>query len=309
VVALGLPPDQVVVAPPGAVLKTSSGKIRRGATREAYVRGRLARRRSPGAQWAALLARDVAARLGGLGARLAALAFAARAGAVLLVGFPLLALLLPLAPRGRPADRLVRWWSRLVLALSGCRPRAQGLERLAGVAPAVLVANHASYLDALLLLATLPIDCRFVAKRELTRVPLVGAVIRRVGHPTVERADVSRSVEDAAAVAALLRGGTSLCVFPEGTFVREPGLLPFRLGAFKAAVEAGCPVVPIALRGTRDVLPAGTWLPRPGRLSVAVGTPIRAAEPTWREMLRLRDEARTAIEALLAPRPSPSGEP
>jgi 1-acyl-sn-glycerol-3-phosphate acyltransferase len=94
-------------------------------------------------------------------------------------------------------------------------------------------------------LAALPVDTRFVAKRELARAPLIGTLIERVGHVTVERLDRPASVADAARATTALREGQSLRFFPEGNFVRSPGILPFRLGAFRAAVETGRAVVPI----------------------------------------------------------------
>jgi 1-acyl-sn-glycerol-3-phosphate acyltransferase len=86
-----------------------------------------------------------------------------------------------------------------------------------------------------------------------------------------------------------------MLVFPERTLLRPPELLPFRLGAFKAAVETGCPIVPIALRGTRRVLPADTWLFRRRSIEVIVTAPLVPAGRGWQEMVRLRDEARTVI--------------
>jgi 1-acyl-sn-glycerol-3-phosphate acyltransferase len=208
-------------------------------------------------------------------------------------------MLLALAPGPRAADRLVRGWCRLTLDLAGCRPRVAGLEHLRGRQPAVLVANHESYLDAVVLLAALRADFRFVAKRELLRVPLVGTVIRRVQHLAVERADPGRSARDAERATGLLRAGVSLLFFPEGTFVAGRGLLPFRLGAFKAAVEAGRPVVPVAILGTREILPAEAWLPRPGRPGVVVCAPLAPEGRDWPEMVRLRDRSRAAIARAL----------
>ncbi|MDP3766958.1 MAG: lysophospholipid acyltransferase family protein, partial [Dehalococcoidia bacterium] len=114
----------------------------------------------------------------------------------------------------------------------------------------------------------------------------------------VERADRTRSAADAERATAVLRGGSSLFFFPEGTFVRAPGLLPFRLGAFKAAVDVGRPVIPIGLRGTREVLPDGAWLPTPGPITVAIGPPITPQGGGWQEMVRLRDLARTEVARL-----------
>jgi 1-acyl-sn-glycerol-3-phosphate acyltransferase len=292
--ALGLPPDTVLMAPPDSILKTSSGKIRRSATREAWLRGDLRRRASPSRQWLRLAAGGLAAqRTRGL-QWAARLGFGAWVGLVLLATVPPLWVLVRALPR-RLVDRVVRGWCRAVLHIVGCRPRVEGVERLPAGGGVVFAANHSSYLDAVALFAAVPRDFRFVGKRELGAWPLVGTVIRRAGHLTVERADPSRSVEDAARMGAVIRGGTSLVFFPEGTFFEGRRLLPFRLGAFKAAVEAGCPVVPVAIRGTRAILPAGAWLPRWGPITVAIGVPVVPRQRDWREIVRLRDAARAEI--------------
>jgi fatty-acyl-CoA synthase len=296
VAALGIPPDTVVIAEPGTVPKTSSGKIRRSATREAYVRGDIGRRRpSARAQWARVLL----SALGGQARRAIVgatdLARAGYLGCLLLLTVPPLWAMLIVAPNGRAADRLVRLWCRVILALAGCDVRVEGESVLGGREPVVLAANHASYLDVVVLLAALPTGFRFVAKRELGSFPLIGRIIRKVGHLTVERAQVSQSVSDAERVTAALRRGWSVLVFPEGTFVRSPGILPFRLGAFKSAVETGCPVIPITIRGTRAILPADEWLPRPGPVTVAVGTPLLPDDDGWAAIVRLRDKTRSEI--------------
>jgi fatty-acyl-CoA synthase len=248
------------------VLKTSSGKIRRSATRDAYLAGALLRPRpSPGRQWLRLAAADAgraAARAAGAGA------FALWSGVLVAALAPPLWVAVRLARRPRTVAALTRSWCRLVLRLAGCGPTVRGLEH-APRRSAILVANHASYLDVVALLAALPLDLRFVAKRELLAAPIVGTVLARAGHP-------------------------------EGTFVGRPGLLPFRLGALKAAVDAGCPVVPVAVRGTRDVLPADTRRPRPGRIEVTVLPPLTPRAGGWREIVRLRDAARAARAAPLA---------
>ncbi len=307
VVALGIPPDTVLIAPPGSVLKTSSGKIRRSATREAYLTGAMARRRpSARAQWIHLLAADTAARGRAVVAGLGRVAFGAWIGLVLLATLPPLWALVHLVPRGR-VDRVARAWCRTVMTLAGCRPRVKGLENLPAGA-VIFAANHSSYLDAAALLAALPVPFRFVAKRELLATPVVGCVIRRTGHLTVERVDLSRSVADAERVSAALAEGVSLLFFPEGTFLRSPELLPFRLGAFKAAVDGRSPIVPIAIRGTRDVLPADEWLPRPGPITIVIGEPaVPAAAGGWREVVRLREATRAAIERLVAEDASDAG--
>jgi fatty-acyl-CoA synthase len=305
VAALGLPADTVVIAEPGTVLKTSSGKIRRGATKDAYLAGAMARGRpSARIQWMRLLAGALRGRFRRAASRASDLVLAAYLGSLLLLTMPALWALVLLAPTARSADRLVRLWCQVILALAGCDVRTEGREHLDGSHASVLLANHASYLDVVVLLAAIPVDFRFVAKRELRRAPVVGSVIRRVHHLTVERAAGSQSVADAERITAALRSGMSVLVFPEGTFGRSPGILPFRLGAFKSAVETGVPVVPVTIRGTREILPADEWLPRPRPVTVAVSPPLRPEGSGWQDIVRLRDQARKEIarrsgEALL----------
>ena len=120
-------------------------------------------------------------------------------------------------------------------------------------------------------------------------------MIRKVGHLTVERGQATRSVTDAGRITGALQAGLSVLVFPEGTFVRAPGILPFRLGGFKAAVDTGRPVIPVTIRGAREILPAYAWLPEPGPITVAVSAPIMPEEDGWRAMVRLRDRTRAEI--------------
>jgi 1-acyl-sn-glycerol-3-phosphate acyltransferase len=296
VAALGVPADVVVIADPHAVLKTSSGKVRRSATRAAYLQGAMGR---PGpsvaAQWTRLILEAVGAWVRRAARRLPALVRGAYLGTLLLLTVPPLWLAVLLAPTGPAADRAVRLWCRLILAASGCPLRLEGEDHLVTRGPVILAANHASYLDVVILLAALPVAFRLVAKRELARAPLVGRVIRKVGHLTVERGQASRSVADAERITRALRDGLSVLVFPEGTFVRAPGILPFRLGGFKAAVETGSPITPVTIRGAREILPEGSWLPEPGPITVAVSAPIMPELDGWLAMVHLRDRTRTEI--------------
>jgi fatty-acyl-CoA synthase len=308
VTTLGVPADTVVIAAPGAVFKTSSGKIRRTATRQAYLDGELGRARpSVYVQWTRLWIQATRARVWRTLVEGGRLGYALYVGLVLAVTLPVLWSLGLVQRSGPGIQRTVRVWCRIILGLAGCRVRVQGLENLGETMPAVLAANHASYLDTVVFLATLPVDFRFVAKRELLRWPLVGMVIRKVGHLTVERGEPLRSTADAQRATAMLAQGVSLLFFPEGTFRRESGLLPFRLGAFKAAVETGYAVVPIGLAGTREVLPAETWLPKPGTITVTVGCPLHPTGHGWQDMVRLRDATRAQIASLMGEEPKSSG--
>ncbi len=196
---------------------------------------------------------------------------------------------------GAPTDRMVRRLCRWSLWAIGCPVRVEGLEHLRGPGPWVLVANHVSYVDSVAILAALPVDFRAVAKQEVLSWPLVGAAVRRAGHLTVDRFDTSRGIAGAAHVTEALRRGTSVLIFPEGTRSCGPALLPFRLGAFKAAVETGRPVVPIHLEGTRRLLGPGWHLQHPGRFTLSIGEPLLPIHEGWPEMVRLRDRARITL--------------
>lgn len=219
--------------------------------------------------------------------------------AFLCVGLTLLLLLvgLPGVMRRRTAARAA---ARTLLRLAGMRLTVRFPERLPP-GQCVVVCNHASYLDGIVLTAALPARFGFVIKREMAAVPLAGALLRRLGSEFVERFDRQRGARDARRVLRNAIQGHSLVFFPEGTFTRTPGLLKFHTGAFATAIRAGCPLVPAVLRGTRRALPPHRSLPRPGAieleilplLTAAAGTPDQAAAD-------LRDRARQAILTALA---------
>ncbi|MFC5300981.1 AMP-binding protein [Azospira restricta] len=286
---LGQPADDVVLAPPRTVLKTSSGKIRRSACRERYERGELVR--GAPAPWLQL----VHLGLGGALRAAAAGAWAAWAWTVFVAVVPPAWLLVTLAPTLALRRRCARRCARLALAACGLRLRVEGLPELTRAPRCVIVANHASYLDGLVLTAALPPRFAYIAKRELAAQPLAAIPLRRLGCAFVERFDNVRGIEDTRELAARAAAGDSLLFFPEGTFRAAPGLLPFRLGAFAVAAGSGLPVVPLCLRGTRRLLPEGRWRPRRSRLEVLIGPPLGADSAAWSDALRLRDATRDWI--------------
>jgi acyl carrier protein len=292
---LGIPPDAVVIAGPGTVLKTSSGKIRRSATRDAYISGTLGRTVSTARQWADLLGAALGDRARRLGQRVGAAAFTLRVATAVLLTVPVLWVSLKILPSGRQAGRAAQRWSRLMMALCGVPLNVTGLHHLKGITSGLLAANHASYIDPIVLMASIPADVGFIAKGRLADYPVIGTVIEKAGHLKIDKADLTQRLAGADEVVARLKEDGLLIVFPEGTFDGRRRLLPFRLGAFRAAVETERPIVPIALRGTRDMLPDGTWLFRRGAIDVVVGEPLRPRAQGWPEMVRLRDETREVI--------------
>ena len=287
----GLPPDAVALVAPGSIPKTSSGKIRRAETRALFERGELGRlgKQAIG-QWLALVAAAARWRARRAWRWIGSVLYTGWAVGCLAIVVPATWAALMLAPAGDASRRVVRRACRALLALARCRVAIDGAAALSR-GPAVIVANHGSYLDALVLVAVLPEDTAFAAKDRLASYPALGRAIRQIECVLVERGRTDATE----ALAGALSRGRPLFVFPEGTFVRPPGLLPFRLGAFRVAVDAGVPVVPVALRGPRDIWPDETWRLTPGDVVVRVGAPLVAREATWHEMVRLRDEARAFI--------------
>ncbi|AFM18009.1 acyl-CoA synthetase (AMP-forming)/AMP-acid ligase II [Mycolicibacterium chubuense NBB4] len=299
---LGVAPDDVVLAPPRTVPKTSSGKIRRAASREIYERGNIGAR--PRALWwelARVRLRGTVPSMRRARRAAAALAFAAYAWVVYVVLAALVLLQLPLVPR-------LRWrWSiacrtvRLLARLTGTSVSVHGLDQLPQ-GPAIVVANHPSWLDGLALATVVPPSFRFVAGEVLEHERLIGFVLERLGAVFVERYEREHGVADSDKVVALVREGRSLVVFPEGHLARAPGLRPFHMGAFVAAAQSGVPIVPVAIRGTREMLRPEHHFPRRGSVAIAVGEPIQPLGTDWTAAVGLQCAARDVILRL-------SGEP
>jgi 1-acyl-sn-glycerol-3-phosphate acyltransferase len=293
----GTAPDDVVLVPPRTVPKTSSGKLRRSASRELYERGELEKgRRSVWWQVARLALAGVWARLA-LRVRAAGpVLYAAWFWTAFLLLAPGVWLWVAILPRRSWRRRLVRSAARFAARLTSTPLRVEGEpEQLEG-GRRVIAANHASYLDGFVLAAVLPPDAAYVVKGELAG-PLVSRVfLRRLGALFVERFDPEKGAEDIGrAVRLLQEGGDSLVIFPEGTFQPPPGLLPFHSGGFHVAVEAGAPVVPVALRGTRAKLRGSSWFPRPGGVRVTVRPSIEPEGTGWQATAELRQKVRAEI--------------
>ncbi len=298
--SLGEPPEQILLAPPHTVLKTSSGKLRRAATRTAYEEGSLGHGpTSPAWQMlhlAILAALPELKRIGRTGARIGYGIYAWLIVAVFVASIGPPGLLLTDRRRiWRLNHHAARWLIRaLRIPFSVMR---QG--DIDFSAPHIVVTNHCSYADSIFILAVLPELHRFIAKTELQRVPVLRAWLRRIGTIFIERFEPTQSVAEVGRLQQELAQRNSIVMFPEGTFTRETGLRPFHLGAFAAAVATDAPVVPVTLQGTRSVLRDGQWLPRRVPVSVVVGPPLVAppAADRFAAAVRLRDMARERIRA------------
>ena len=205
------------------------------------------------------------------------------------------ALLLPGLERRR------RWASgsaRASFRLAGIPVKVHRLEMLPA-GHCVVVANHASYIDGVLLFGFLPPRFSFVIKGEMKSFPAISILLRRIGSRFVERFEPSGSARDARRLLKAASSGESLAFFPEGTFLRHPGLARFRSGAFAAAIKGGMPVIPVVISGSRRILPGGHALPRHGRVRIDVMTPIGPDEPAYGNSRDLAELSRQRILTVL----------
>ncbi|MGB7815127.1 MAG: AMP-binding protein [Methylotenera sp.] len=297
---IGMPADDIVLAPPRTVLKTSSGKVRRAACREQYERGELtSTQRATWRQWLRLASAGALAQASRWLRFGTGWAWSAWAWTVFVTIVPVAWLLIALAPMLPLRRRIARRCARIALALTGLMPKVEGLRHLAGDTPCIVVANHASYLDAMILTAVLPPRFAYVAKQELLKKPAAGIPLRRLNAAFVERFDSTRGADDTRGLEVRARAGDSLVFFPEGTFRIQPGMLPFRMGAFVTAARSGTPVAPVTMIGTRSLLCGEELRPRYSELQMLIGTPLSAAGEDWQAALQLRDAARREILARL----------
>jgi 1-acyl-sn-glycerol-3-phosphate acyltransferase len=293
---LGTPPDDVALAPPGTVPKTSSGKIRRTMSRARYEAGLTGG--SEGPVWwqlARFAGTGVRPQLRRWGREASALAYASYAWAVLVMIAVPTWLAVAVLPSRIWCWRLVQAAGNAARRLCATPLSVTGVYELRRLGPCVLVANHASYLDGLALLLALPGSVAFVAAAEFEPRLVSGTLLKRLGCEFVTRRGPREAIPEVSRLADVVRSGRSIVLFPEGSLSRAPGLRPFRLGAFKVAAAAGVPVVPVGIRGTRDILRPGHRFPRHGRVEVVFAAALVPTGRDWLTVVRLRDAVRQAV--------------
>ena len=188
--------------------------------------------------------------------------------------------------------------SKAIFVMVGVRVNVQGIDNLPPD-NCIVVANHASYVDGMLLNGYLPSRIGFVIKGEMRDIPVAHFLLRRTGSKFVERKEAVGSSRDARQMVKAAVGGESLGFFPEGTFIKEPGVGRFRAGAFVAAIKGGIPVVPVAISGTREMLPAGRLLPKRVDLTIDILPAISPGDDDYGNSKALAESARQRILAVL----------
>jgi 1-acyl-sn-glycerol-3-phosphate acyltransferase len=221
------------------------------------------------------------------------------------IGYGLVSLIISFfESSGRKQIAVARAWARCLLFVSGVKTRVEGLEKIAVDGSYVFVANHLSYMDTPVVLANIPVQFRFLAKRGLFQIPLLGTHLARAGHIPVPRDDARAAVKTMNTAAQTIRErGISLLIFPEAGRSHTGELASFKEGAAYIAIRAGVPLVPIALKGTREILPYGSGHVRSGSVTMRIGDPIPTDQLQLRERGRITETLRERIVSMLDEQP------
>lgn len=199
------------------------------------------------------------------------------------------------------AHAVAIFWGTNSLRLVGGKLRVEGKDNIPTDSAAIYMANHASNFDIFSLYAALPVQFRWLAKKELFEVPIFGASLRRSGYIPVERADSRKSLIALKAAAQRVKAGTSVIVFPEGTRSPDGNLLPFKGGGFILAVQSGMPIVPVVISGTRNINPKGSLTVRSAEVLIRILPPIETAGLKSKDREQLSEQVRQAIDSVLHP--------
>lgn len=294
-VVLGIPPDHVCLVPPRSIPKTSSGKLQRSAAKKMYMDGKFFRKGLPAwAQIIKLMIIGFGMSLKRYSGKTLRYLYTAYVSFWLILILPLAWLSLLLTPK-KIALPFCQFLAKSLLLLMGSPLRVVGKENINPELSYVFVSNHASYVDSLYMFAILPKNVLFVGKRELKNWPFIKTAINKLGYLTVDRVDFSKDISDTDLIKKALQEGHSVFIFPEGTFTYATGLRPFKLGAFKVAVDTQTPICPISLKGTRNIQRGDSLLLSLSIVSIKIGKPILPNDKEWSEVTRLHALVREEI--------------
>jgi 1-acyl-sn-glycerol-3-phosphate acyltransferase len=195
---------------------------------------------------------------------------------------------------------VARKWSRWVTSFAGVKIVVENRANLLPDQPYVFMANHASSLDIWAVFVAIPRHIRLIAKKQLSRIPLLGWVMSAGRFIFIDRQNAVAARRSIEAAGQRIRSGNSVLIFPEGTRTRDGSLGPFKKGGFHLALKAGVPIVPVALRGTRTLMPRGSYLLRSGTITVILGDPIPTQGLNDEDRTTLSERVRSVVEGMLA---------
>lgn len=201
--------------------------------------------------------------------------------------------------QGRALHRMAQFWARIHLITSGIQTSVTGLENISSP-PYIFMCNHQSALDIFSLLAGLPLQFKWIAKRELFYIPFLGWAMKRAGYISLDRKHPREAIKAMDDAAEKIRGGMNIIIFPEGTRSKDGNLLPFKKGVFTLALRAKVPIVPVGITGSSKLQPKGSFIPnKKGVIYIRIGKPIETAQGSRSAKTEIMITVRQAIEGLM----------
>jgi 1-acyl-sn-glycerol-3-phosphate acyltransferase len=217
--------------------------------------------------------------------------------AITTVGLSTLAFItFPFDRNGNIVHHYARWWAKVQLLVSGVRVKVKGLEHLDRETPYIYMSNHQGSYDIFALLSCLPVQFRWIAKKELFAIPILGWAMGAANYISIDRSGRRRALKSIERAASKIKGGVSVVIFPEGTRSRDGSIQPFKRGGFTLALKSGVPIIPITINGSRDVMARDSMRVRPGEIRVSVDRAIQTTPFSLRERNVLMEKVRETIE-------------
>ena len=201
----------------------------------------------------------------------------------------------PFDPRGRLGHHCARIWGKLCLIANGVRLKIEGLEHLQKEGPYIFMVNHQGSYDIFSILGYLPFQFKWLAKKELFSIPVLGWGMTAVGYISIDRAGTRETVEAMNRAARKIREGMSVVIFPEGSRSPDGFIQPFKKGGFTLAIKSKVPIVPMAIAGSREIISKGTMRVSPGDIRVRIGQPIETEDCSMKDRTSLMERVSEAI--------------
>ncbi len=293
---LNVTPDEIVlIAPHTALPKTSSGKLQRNACKQLYTQGKLHKKKLPvSLQLFKIFTQSFSAKLKNQFIYAARFFYSSYIALIFTLTFLPMWFIIRFGSQ-KTADHAIKFWMRLICTASFC-PR-HIIKEQSQNGPVIYVANHCSYLDVALLVSLLPPGVRFVGKRSLFNIPVLKGFLEKLNHIPVDKKDSTKGLDDMNRISSALQQGQSVLIFPEGTFSYAAGLRPFKLSAFKIAVDLSIPICPIAINGTRQILRGNSVIMKWHPVDVTMGPLYYPQGKDWSDVMHLKNQVREKILA------------
>jgi 1-acyl-sn-glycerol-3-phosphate acyltransferase len=206
----------------------------------------------------------------------------------------------PFDRNGNIIHHYARWWAKIQLLVSDVKVKVSGLEHLDKENPYIYMSNHQGSYDIFALLSCLPVQFRWIAKKELFAIPILGWAMSAANYISIDRSEMRKALKSIERAAGKIRGGVSVVIFPEGTRSRDGFIQPFKRGGFTLALKSGVPIIPITINGSRDVMPRDSMRVRPGEIRVTIDRSVETSPYSLKERNVLMEKIRGILERNLA---------